>query len=97
MCLSILLASRYFRRRFRNTRILRTHKSLDGVRALAVPRREPVPVCRPFRLASSLRLVRDREWTVGGFFMTKPSLTSFRTSWPVRFEVKTLVSGLLTR
>lgn len=44
MCLSIFLASRIFLRRRRSTRIRRIQSVLTGRRALAVPRRFPIPV-----------------------------------------------------
>ncbi|KAH9421708.1 hypothetical protein DERP_001995 [Dermatophagoides pteronyssinus] len=60
------------------TRIRRIHKTLTGIRALAVPLRLPVPVCRPLRRASALRRTRARECTATGFRMIKPSLINLR-------------------
>ena len=38
---------------------------------------------RPLRRASVFLRQRAREWTVTGFLMINPSLTSFRICWPV--------------
>jgi len=78
-CLSILPASLYFLSNLLNTRCLRIHWTLVGIRASEVPFLLPVPVWRPFRLAASRSRVRALEWTVVGLIMTRPSLMSFLT------------------
>lgn len=82
-CLSIFLASRYFLRRRRRTRRRRIQRILTGIRALAVPRRLPRPMWRPFRRASALRQHLKREWMAIGLRMMRPSLTNFRTACPL--------------
>merc|ERR1719232_518447 len=78
---SIFLASRYFFKRRRSTRMRRIQRTFTGIRALAVPLRLPVPVCRPFRRAMVFLRTRARECTATGLRMMSPSFTSLRIFW----------------
>merc|ERR1712018_723623 len=79
-CLSIFLASRYLRRR-RRTLMRLIHRTLTGIRALAVPFLFPVPVRRPLRRAMVFLRTRARECTATGLRMMRPSFTSLRMFW----------------
>ena len=57
----------------------RIHKTFVGIRASRVPRRLPVPVWRPLRLASRFLATRLRECIATGFTMMRPSLINLRT------------------
>merc|ERR1719187_1951234 len=80
-CLSIFLASRYFLRRRRSTRIRCIHSTFTGIRALAVPFLLPVPVWRPLRRAMVFLRTRARECTATGLRIMRPSLMSLRMFW----------------
>jgi hypothetical protein len=49
-----------------------------GIRASAVPFLLPKPRCLPIRRAAVSSRARDRECMVTGFWMMRPSATSFR-------------------
>merc|ERR1719359_41303 len=49
-----------------------------GMRASRVPRRLPVPVCRPLRLASRFLRTRARECIFTGLRLMRPSLINLR-------------------
>lgn len=52
-----------------------------GIRASAVPFLLPKPRCLPIRRAAVSSRARDRECMVTGFWMMRPSATSFRMVW----------------